>query len=197
MKKKLTVVAAVVVLLLFFLFWDGGPDEAVGKVKEMQDALFGPSAQKLSPAERRERLDELKKAQRELTPEQRKELWAGSRERKKAELARYARMASAEKRQWLDERIKRSETVRKSASKDGGKGGPGRTGGAPAGDNAGGGAGPGGGKSFEDRERFRKQMLDATTPEERATMDMIRKDMAARRAQLGLPPQTRGFGGPR
>jgi hypothetical protein len=51
--------------------------------------------------------------------------------------------------------------------------------------------------SAEDRETRRKQRLDDTTPEERAQFDQLRKDLAARRAQRGLPPLARGFGGGR
>ena len=42
------------------------------------------------------------------------------------------------------------------------------------------------------REQWRKQMLDDTTPEFRAQLDQYRKDMQARRQQLGLtatPPR--------
>ncbi len=35
-------------------------------------------------------------------------------------------------------------------------------------------------------------MLDVTTPEERAMRDQVRKDLAARRAQRGLPALTIG-----
>jgi hypothetical protein len=82
------------------------------------------------------------------------------------------------------------------------RGGPGGTqGGAafangtgPAGGGPGGGPGGGGwaNLSTEERENRRKSMLDWTTPEERAQFDQLRKDMAARRVQRGLPPSPFG-----
>jgi hypothetical protein len=57
------------------------------------------------------------------------------------------------------------------------------------------GAGPNGNRppmSDEDRDRRRKERLDQTTPEFRALMDQFRKDMAARRAQRGMPAMGRG-----
>lgn len=55
--------------------------------------------------------------------------------------------------------------------------------------------GPPGGRTEEDRNRWRKQMIDRTTPEQRARYVEYRRAMDARREQLGLP--ARGPGGPR
>lgn len=55
---------------------------------------------------------------------------------------------------------------------------------------------PGGGRSGsrteEDRNRWRKQMIDRTTPEQRARYVEYRRAMDARREQLGLPPRGPG-----
>jgi hypothetical protein len=53
------------------------------------------------------------------------------------------------------------------------------------------------GRNPDERERRRKEMLDSTTPEERAQVDQFRKDMQARRAQRGMGPVFGGPGGPR
>jgi predicted Holliday junction resolvase-like endonuclease len=82
----------------------------------------------------------------------------------------------------------------------GGGGGPGGAGGGPGGAGGGaGGGGPGGpggggpprGGSEEDRNRWRKNMIDSTTPEQRARYVEYRRAMDARREQRGLP---QGFG---
>jgi hypothetical protein len=57
------------------------------------------------------------------------------------------------------------------------------------------GGGPSGSRTEEDRNRWRKQMIDRTTPEQRARYVEYRRAMDIRREQLGLPP--RGPGGPR
>jgi hypothetical protein len=78
-----------------------------------------------------------------------------------------------------------------------GGGGPG--GGVAGGGSGGPGGGPGGGggsrsgrpprgSSEEDRNRWRKNIIDSTTPEQRARYVEYRRAMEARRDQLGLPP---------
>jgi len=71
---------------------------------------------------------------------------------------------------------------------DGG-GGAGGAGGGPGGGGAGrpGGGGPPRGGSEEDRNRWRKNMIDNTSPEQRARYVEYRRAMEARRDQLGLP----------
>ena len=64
----------------------------------------------------------------------------------------------------------------------GGGGGPGGAAGGP-----GGGGGPPRGGSEEDRNRWRKNMIDSTTPEQRARYVEYRRAMEARREQLGTP----------
>jgi len=66
----------------------------------------------------------------------------------------------------------------------GGPGGPGG-GGGPSGGGPGGRGGPPRGGSEEDRNRWRKNMIDSTTPEQRARYVEYRRAMEARREQLG------------
>ena len=81
-------------------------------------------------------------------------------------------------------------------------GGGGAGGGAGGGGGAGAGAGPGGGGSGgpggggpprggseEDRNRWRKNIIDSTSPEQRARYVEYRRAMEARRDQLGMPPR--------
>ncbi len=69
----------------------------------------------------------------------------------------------------------------------GGSGGQG--GGGPAGGGSGrpGGGGPPRNGTEEDRNRWRKNMIDSTTPEQRARYVEYRRAMEARREQLGTP----------
>ena len=76
-----------------------------------------------------------------------------------------------------------------------GGGPPGGPGGGPPGGPPGGPGGPGGGpggprgNTEEDRNRWRKNIIDSTTPEQRAQYTEYRRAMEARREQLG---QSRG-----
>jgi hypothetical protein len=81
-----------------------------------------------------------------------------------------------------------------------GGGQTGAAGGPGGGPPSGGGGGPGGGSrgpgsggpprngTEEDRNRWRKNMIDSTSPEQRAKYVEYRRAMEARRDQLGLPP---------
>jgi|688.fasta_scaffold191853_3 hypothetical protein len=68
-------------------------------------------------------------------------------------------------------------------------GGAGGAGGGPGGGGPGrpGGGGPPRGGSEEDRNRWRKNLIDNTSPEQRARYVEYRRAMEARRDQLGLP----------
>ena len=67
-------------------------------------------------------------------------------------------------------------------------GGPGGPGGGPGGGGTSRGGRPPRGGSEEDRNRWRKNIIDSTTPEQRARYVEYRRAMEARRDQLGLPP---------
>jgi hypothetical protein len=69
------------------------------------------------------------------------------------------------------------------------QGGAGQGGAAQGGQQAGGSrpGGPPQGGSEEDRNRWRKSMIDSTTPEQRARYVEYRRAMDERREQRGLP----------
>ena len=69
---------------------------------------------------------------------------------------------------------------------NGGPGGGGPGGGGPGGGGPGGGGPPRNGTE-EDRNRWRKNMIDSTSPEQRAKYVEYRRAMEARREQLGTP----------
>jgi hypothetical protein len=191
-RKRWLLAAAVLLLLLTGLgAWYFWPNAQMARVKEMRQQLLGEAGRKLSPSERRQKWEALRKEQEKLSAAQRKQLGEEARKRRRQEVERYSTLSKADKVKWLDEQIDRMEAARRERQAGGGGNGGGR-GGAGGGPGQGGapfanGNWPGGGNlSAADRERLRKERLDSTTPEERAQFDQLRKDMAARRAQRGL-----------
>ena len=93
----------------------------------------------------------------------------------------------------LDRQIRQEEMMRKAFDAAGAVAGAlgGGAGGQGSGGQAGGGfgGGPPRSGSEDDRNRWRKEMLDRTTPEQRARYVEYRRAMDDRRTQLGLPPR--------
>lgn len=191
---------------VFGLIWAVRPNPHMARAKALQQELFTAGAKALSPDERKAKFVEFRNEMKQLSDDQKWELGAPMREKQKAEMNRYFAMSAKEKVQFLDERIDRMERMRKSWEKTGGKGGNGGgpfgpggpprgtvgavSGGATGQGNRAGAAGAPPGRSPPspaDREQRRKQLLDRTTPEDRAQMDQFRRDLNARRAQRGLP----------
>lgn len=203
LKKKsvLALAMLIVVVLLAWLFW---PDRKLAQAKALQNELFSPEAKKLSPEQRREKWQEYRGLREKLTPEQKNALSADARKRRQEEMSRYFAMSPEEKTRHLDEQIRRMEKFRQAMQGNGGpgKGGgnrgapgsPARGGNSPGGWGAANGIAPGqqaepgkGDRSVEARDRRRQEFLDSSTPAERAQFTQYRRDLNARRAQLGLP----------
>jgi uncharacterized protein YdcH (DUF465 family) len=161
-------------------WWLLRPDPNLRRVQALRLELMSAEAKNLSKEARSEKWKELGATMKSLSPAQRQVLAQEGQKRYQAELERYAKLSPAEQKRHLDEQINRMESARKKMSQMKGK--------APAG-IAKKNTRP---RSQEERERMRKQRLDQTTPELRALMDRYRRDMAARRQQLGLPAF--GFG---
>jgi len=164
---------ALLVLLLFLMFGlyrAIRPDPNLKKIKQLREEFAKTKA--LTPDQRRE----MRSAMAQLSPTQREALAAEGRQRFEDQLRRYAQMTPAEKVRHLDEQIKRGEQMRQQFAQ------------RPQTPGGGFGAGPRtSSHSPEERERRRRERLNQTTPEFRALMDLYRKDMTARRQQLGLP----------
>ena len=150
----------------------------------MAPLLFSPEARSLSPDQRKQKWQELREAQKQLSPAQKKELGADMRKKRNADLARYFALSPSEKEKHLDGIIKRQEQLKKGAQ---GKGGAARppSGIATKGD-----------RSPKGRDDRRQRFLDGSTPAERAQASQFRKELNARRAKLGLPPGGPPRGGP-
>lgn len=163
--------------------WAVRPDPHLSRVQELQKELAKGNT--LTAEERKAKFTELRSEMKHLTDDQKWELAAPQREKQKAEMDRYFAMAPQEKAKYLDAKIDFSEKMRQDWEK---KAGPaGKVGPSQAG-------GPGGGKgkqSSEAIEKSRKQFLERTSADDRAKMDVFRKEMNDRRLQRGLPMRPR------
>jgi hypothetical protein len=188
-RKTITAAGILAALLLcVFLYWMFRPNPQLTKVKEMRRELVADTSRNLSPQERRARLEALRKEQAKLTSAERKQLADEGRKRRKAAMEHYATLSKAEKNKVLDQQIDRMQAMRRQMQQANANGRGNVNGfGFPQG-----GAGPG--PSPEERERRRKEMLDSTTPEERAQFDQYRKDLQARMTQRGIAPTSGGWG---
>ena len=171
------------------LVWAVRPDPRMSRAQSLQKELFGPDSKNLSPEERKARFAEYREQVKHLNDDQKWELSAPMREKQRAEMDRYVALSAKDKLRYLDERIDKSEKMRKDREKQktqgkaGPPGGGFGFGGPPGGNKAGGpgggkgGGGPGG-KSPEEIQQRKKQALERTTPEERAKRDQFRKNLA-------------------
>lgn len=168
-------------LLIVGTVWAVRPDSHMSRVQELQKELAKGNA--LSAEERKAKFTELRNEMKHLTDDQKWDLGAPMREKQKAEMDRYFAMAPVEKVKYLDSKIDSSERMRKEWEKKSGSSG--KSGPPPTG---GGGSGGGKGtKTPESIEKARKQFLDRTSADDRARMDVYRKEMNDRRKQRGLP----------
>jgi hypothetical protein len=217
--KKRTVLAVTAFLLLAGCaaawFFRSDP---VDEVRQLRSQLFSEEGKKLPPEERREGFRKLSTAMKNLTPQQRKELFAERQKKMSEDLDRFFKLSPQEQAAELDKRIDRMLAARK-AWENGGKGGAGfggpagkgfggpggRFGGEPGASAPGGNGGnngpfpgaPGGfgswsKKSPQEREQARQTSLDFTTPQFQAQMTDFRSLMNLRMQQRGI-----SFGGMR
>lgn len=159
-------IAVVLLLLLFGLYRRYRADTNLRQVRDMQKAL----AANRSP----EQFQRFRDAMRTLTPDQRRRLFEEGRKRFENEILDYAKKSREEKNRYLDQLIDRSRQFQRP---------PGNVNAFAAGQ------GRNRNLSPEEREHRRRERLNMSSPEFRAAMDQFRKDMAARRAQRGLPPR--------
>jgi hypothetical protein len=167
--------------LVLVLAWWLWPDGRLAKARELREELFSDAAQSLSPEDRQAKFEQFRETTRNLSESQRREWSKDMRKRQEDDLRRYSQSSPAEKKQRLDRDIKRQQDMQQRMQNN-------PNGGPPGGFGGRGGGGPGRPTTPEDREKWRKLMLDNTSPELREFRDQYRRDMAARRQELGLPP---------
>jgi hypothetical protein len=176
------VVLAVILFLLIggagaaWYFW---PDPHLAAVKQLQKELFGPARRQLSPDERRQKFGQLREEEKMLSEAQRQGLRAEGMRRRSADLMRYFRLPKEEKERYLDNLIAREDSRRQEWQANGG--GPG-----PRGDRAANSA-----KTPQERDKRREDALDALPATQRAEWTEFRRELNARRQELGLPSNGR------
>jgi hypothetical protein len=175
---------AALLLLLLGVAHVARPDPHLAKVRDLRQQLTGDAGRRLTEQQRREGWRQFREEMKRLSPQQRRALSAERRQRSVERLRRFAKMSKAERAAFLDAEINRMEALRRQrqGGVGGGRGGPGGAFGA----GPGGGAAGRSGRSAEDRERWRKQRLDETTPEERALRAEFFKALSDRRQQRGV-----------
>ncbi len=197
--KRWLLAFAGLLLLITLAAWYAWPQSDMDRVRQMRDELFATPREQMAPEERQEKFAALRAEQEKLSAEERqalrKEMGQRFQQKRNAEAVKYLSMSQEDRQKLIDERIAREQARQEQGPPGGGRGGPGGPGG-PGGRGAGNGppGGQRGGPSPEDRDTTRREFLLSATPQARAGMDQMRMDMAARRAELGLPPSGRGFG---
>ncbi len=164
---------------------------SLARVQQLRQELAAARGRGVPAEQQKAAAERFRQEVRKLSPEQRAELFAAGQREMAQRLDAYFAMSPAERRQYLDQAIDRAEQRRREAANAGG--GPAAVGRRP-GDRP---------RSAEEIEKRRKEILNRTTPEQRAQMDRLRakmdrfrQDLNQRRAQRGLPPATGpgGFG---
>ncbi len=172
------------ITLFVVVAWFAWPSGDLERVKAMRRELFREESKKLPPEERSAKWKELRAATERLSAAQQNELAKEGMQRFQAELSNYAKLAPKEQTRYLDQQIDKMEAGRKKMNQAKGKSD------APGASQQNGGANQkkkdGKSLSGEERERFRKQRLDNSTPEFRALTDRYRKDMQKRLQQRGI-----------
>jgi len=209
-------VAVLAVLVAWFLGWISfGTDPRVAEIQKMQEearAQFAEGGGPRTVADAtaavtamntiRAKVDALPP---HLRPQVERQGGSVFRTAMRARIDSYFTAPPEKRKAELDRQIDQEEMMRKafeagravagmfgggqSGGQQASQGGAGQGGAAQAGQQAGGSrpGGPPQGGSEEDRNRWRKSMIDSTTPEQRARYVEYRRAMDERREQRGLP----------
>lgn len=184
MKKRKLVLTVLLVAIAAGVAWailPAGPDPQVAKVAELQKKLFSEDTQ-VPREDRRQAFGELRQEMEKLTPQQRGQLMRDNpppfMQRMQENIVAYFDLPEEERTAALDEQIDEMEARRKEWESrrgergDRGKGPPG---------------GFGRNMDASKRNEMRKQMLDNTSPPQRAMFGEYFKQLQQRRKARGLP----------
>src|SRR5438874_342090 len=112
-RRRLRVATALIalflVLLLFLHFFR--PDPALAKALELRQRLGSEAARNLAPEKRRELFQQFSQQVRQLTPEQRRALAQGRPNPMRERINRYFTLSKKDQRAFLDQEIKRAESM--------------------------------------------------------------------------------------
>lgn len=188
-RRRRWLLAGLFLLVLGGLGWALRPDPRLARARELQKDLFANRPAGPLTEEQKARVREFRAEVARLSEGQKRALFEPMRQKAKEELRRYSGLSPREKTAYLDRIIDRSLARQKAAAqpRPGGPAGPGF---GPPGAGQGGSGPPGTGQGADRR----KQMLDNTTPEDRAARDQLRHDLNARQRQRGLTAGGGGFG---
>jgi uncharacterized membrane protein YgcG len=215
--KKIVTLGLVVVVLIAGTVWAmrrHRVDPQVQKVLQMQQQAF---QQQLTEAQRRAAFDQYRRAMKGLSDGQRQQVreqgFAFGQRRMTDMAAAFCKMSADQKTAFLNQfisdmqkRQKEREARRAADQAQGGSNGQGgdgsQGGGSGSGDSnaqggrGGPGGGPGGNNRFDQQARNvrRLQMLDNTTPEQRAQMSVFRQSVQQQCLQQGVPVPRMGGG---
>jgi len=198
-----TVAAILLALLAFCMAWFFGwirfaTDPRVVEIRALQDearqkfvATGGP-ANLLQATETIVAMGQIRQKVQSLPKDLRSEVErSGSnmfRSTMRARIDGYFALPPEKRQAELDRQIKQEDMMRKAFETAGAvMGAFGGGGNANGGGTGQGGAGQQGGGTEEGRNNWRKNMIDSTTPEQRARYVEYRRSMDGRRTQLGLP----------
>jgi FtsZ-interacting cell division protein ZipA len=151
-------------------YWYFRPDPQLAKVEEMREQMRSEETRNLSREQRRELFGQFRKEVEKLSIEQRRRLFAERRNPLQERLDKFFKASRQEQVTMIDQTIQREEQFRANmanANPQRGFGNPGNS-------------------TPEDREKRRQQWLSMTTPLERAQMAEFRQQVQQRRQQLGL-----------
>jgi hypothetical protein len=196
---KRTALAIVLVVGVYYCWKWYADYSAMARVTALQEKMADAN---LTSDERRQNFEDMRKAMSQLSSSQREQLFTMDMKRREQEMDRYLSMSKAEKKQYLDKRIdemvKRSKSTNNTANQKKTANQNNSTqqkqqqvsatnrqnGSSPNGSN----------RTPEQKDDRRKGMLDKTTPDMRAKMDVFRKDMEQRMKERGVNLPTRPGG---
>jgi hypothetical protein len=184
-------VALGLLLMVLGSVWYFWPDRHLAAVKALRSELFSPAGRQLSEDERRQKFEQLREEEKKLSTSQRRGLRDEGMKRRAAEINRYFHLAKDEKKKYLDDLIAREEKRRKEMQERAAAGGQA---GGPQGRQRGDRPGALSSADVADRDKRRSDFLDSMTGPARAEFAEFRKELSARRQQLGLPPSGRPGG---
>jgi hypothetical protein len=185
-------VALGLLLLVAGLVWSFWPDGHLAAVKALRSELFSPEGRQLSQDDRRQKFEQLREEEKKLSESQRRGLRAEGMQKRAAEINHYFHLPKEEKTKYLDGVIAREESRRKEWQARMAAAGGGPPGGPQGGQRGGGRSGGANAiADVADRDKRRSNMLDSMTAPQRAEFNEFRKELNARRQQLGLPVNRR------
>ncbi len=201
MKKRISLILVALLLICgtSWGIWRLCRTDKLAKVRQLQAAMA-----KLPPDQRGQQFQQIRQAMAELTPAQREEagraMWQQRQRQMQRTAAIYAALPPDQKQAFLDKQIdemerrrQEMEAARQQAAQGGaagsqgdGQGGRGRGPGA---------SNPNGNVAGQQRANRRMQMLDSSTPADRAQMHNYFQALQGQYAQRGMqPPGGRGGG---